>query len=498
MSFLFLFSNLHFALEVLGALVFLMAAWLAFDSYTIRKDFLTGSRGIGFLLLSVAQVIHSVSGHADSLEYAMHGLFIGGLSFVLLNLILERPVDRPSLKGVFLLPPLAITGIYADSVTAGLFLLCALFSFWQYHKESKKILAPFFTGFFFLFLGRIAATYYAQDQFSVLWIAGHIAEIIGFLALAVWVLKYLHARMREEIVLLFVSMALFISIAVTFAFSFILINQVNDAVRANLSTNARVLDYTLDRLRQESLAKAELLAASASLKKALHDKDFTAVEDILSEFMVRQGLGFLTITDTEGTVLLRAHALTQKSDSIASEPIIQKALAGKSAVTVASAPNEAFSVRAAAPVVDGTALVGVVVAGFPLDDPFVDNIKRITGLDMSIYEKDRIVASTIFNENGQTRISGTLLNNPRVFGAVIGRGETVTLDTAIVSQPFLASYLPIKNDSGAVVGMVSAGRSQHEIAEIATAANVLTLATVAAIILILIMPIYVVTKKLSE
>ena len=56
MSLFFLFNNLHFAVEILGALAFLIVGWLALDAFLIRRDFTTATRWIGFGFLVLWQV----------------------------------------------------------------------------------------------------------------------------------------------------------------------------------------------------------------------------------------------------------------------------------------------------------------------------------------------------------------------------------------------------------------------------------------------------------
>ena len=95
MSLFFILNNLHFAIEVLGALAFIVVAWLALDAYFLRRDFLTASRFAGFAFLAAWQIIHAFNINSDPLTYFGVILYILGLVLVLLNLILERPVGRP-------------------------------------------------------------------------------------------------------------------------------------------------------------------------------------------------------------------------------------------------------------------------------------------------------------------------------------------------------------------------------------------------------------------
>src|SRR3990167_1611011 len=104
MSFYFLLNNLHFTVEVLGVLVFFLVSWLAFDAWRLRSDFLTASRGIGFLMLAGGALVHAIALEGDLTLYMGSALYVLGLFFVVLNMVLEAPVKRPEFKAGVLLP----------------------------------------------------------------------------------------------------------------------------------------------------------------------------------------------------------------------------------------------------------------------------------------------------------------------------------------------------------------------------------------------------------
>lgn len=498
MSFFFILNNLHFSLEILGALAFGTVAWLSFDAFRIRKDFTTISRGIGFILLAAWQVIHAFGFVSEVYGFAGYGIYFFGLLFVAANLALEAPTERPQFKGVVILPALTPLLPIFNAVASITLLLIVLLSFRQYKKELKKTLAPFVLAFTFLFLGAVAAVFSPQDSFTNLWIAGHILELLGFASLGWWVWQYLQLRIREELLLIFISVTLLMAVVVTLTFSSILVNRIETQTRASLLTDARVLNFATTRLQEEARAKADLLAYNLDLRTAVEENNFVALEKIATDLFRDEKLGFLIILDAEGGVMLRAHGLTKKGDNLSAERAVEAALAGESLSTIESSEVEQFSIRAASPLIANDKVIGVVVAGFPLDNAFVDSIKKITGLEMSIFRDNTRVATTSFNPDGRTRSVGIKQVDQRVSDAVLSRGESITVRTEILSRPFLASYLPIKNVDGQIVGMMSAAQAQEEIAEIANSTNQLTLISVVILMLILTAPIYLVTRRLGR
>jgi len=520
MSLFFLLNNLHFALEILGAIAFMVVAWLSVDSFILRKDFTTATRWVGFGFLAIWQAFHAFNFSSEVLIYSGYGFYFLGLIFIIINLLLEAPVKRPEFKAIVILPGLSSLALPLNIFISIGLLLIAWLSYRQFKKELKKALTPFIIGFAFLSLGALTSIFYDHATFDLLWILGHLLEFVGFLAIGYWVWSYLHLRVREEMLLIFVSVALFMAVIVSLSFSTILSSKVENETKNNLITDAKVLNFTLKRLQGEAEAKSRLFARNEELIEAMADDNFLKMEKLATEYLEDEDLGFLIVTDKEGFVILRAHALSKKGDALFGENAVDEALEGEDSSGIESSPAEGFSIRAASPIISdrsfttsddkeegdeeetrtfrGDEVQGLVISGFLLDDVFVDSIKKLTGLEMSIFADKERVASTIFSRGGQSRVTGTQETNKRVIETVFSNKEAIALRTEIASKPFLASYFPILDSNSEVVGMLSSAKPQQEIVNTTQATNRLTLIVVIIIMLVLSMPIYFITKRLTE
>ena len=492
----FFLNNLHFFLEVLGAVVFIAVAWLAFDAYVLRKDFLTASRGVGFAFLAAWQIIHAFHFESDVYNYLGYVFYLAGLLFVLINLIREHPVERPVFQAVLVLPSLAgiLSGINLLA-TAGLGLI-GFTALHQYRKEYKKALIPFISGFCLLTLGSLVSVFYKTDPIGGLWLAGHIFEGLGFLAVGWWVWSYLQLRIREELLLILVSLTLLMAVVVGLTFSTILVSNVESSTKANLSASSKVLDLSLAGLKEEALAKVRLLTQSGQLASALAGNNFSELEMLSVEYMKNEKLGFLSVMDQGGNMIFRAHALTKKDDNLSGEAVVREALNGNSGVAFGRGVAEGFSVRAASPLVHQGKTVGVLMGGFQLDNAFVDSLKKLTGLDVSVFDGKTISATTILNPDRRSRSAGLVETNKEVLGTVLSDKKEITLSNNISSRPYLATYLPIVNN-GEAVGMLSVAKAQSEILGTITRTNRLTFVVSAIILMILSIPLYFVTRRLT-
>lgn len=495
MSLYFFVNNFRFALELLGAVAMLMAAWLTADTYSVSKEQKILVRTVGFGLVAAWQIISALGAGSDPLSFLGFTLYAIGLAGILGSFIASQKLAMPA---ILIIPPFAAFAGPLYGVAAILLLAIAGASYQQSKKEFNPTWKRFYVSFLLLGVGAVFAIFAQGNELGLFALAGFASSLAGFLLLVAWVWQFLALRIRESLVIIFVSAALLLSTVVTLAFSTILISQITSQTEESLLIDARVLDLSIDKLKRESLAEAALLAADPRLGAAVAADDFPELQAVSESFMERYSLGFVTITDARGAVLVRAHALSKRGDSLAGERALEEALAGKTFVTVEESPVEKLSIRAGAPVKQKNRVVGAVIAGYPLDNALVDGIKRVTGLEMFVYEGDTSVAATAFAEDGRTRLTGLRLEDGEVKSSVLSGGASMTAQATLRGQPFLASYLPLVSGDDKIVGMLSAAKPEQDILDIVNATNRLTLITVILIMLALAYPIYAFTKRLTE
>lgn len=497
MSLYFIANNLHFALELVGALVFFVMAWLSVDAYAVSRNYSSAMRILGFFFVGVWQIIHAFGVGGDLVNFA--GFFVYLIGLVLLLASFLTGPRLATVSAIILLPSFTSLTPFFEGIAATLLGAVSFLAYRQAKREFNKSLEPLWLGFLFLAVAALGTVIVgAQNEDNTLWYVAHALEAVGFTSFAFWVWQYLKLRVRESLVLIFISMTVFIATIVTLAFSTILIGKIEQETRNNLLINAKVFDFAVQGLTSESSAKAKLAAADEKLGNALSQGDLLLIESTLSEYLKEEHLGFILLTDTSGTVVMRAHSPGERGDSLAGERAVEEALVGNTFATIEFSPAEKFSIRGAAPVYQNGKIIGAIVAGYPLDNTMVDRIKKITGLDTTLYQGDLAIATTALSEDGRSRLTGEALAESSIKDNVLSRGENVTARVVIKDMPFLASYIPIINGDGKIVGMFSAAKPQADILEIANATNRLTLVTVTILLLLLAFPLYFLMRRLLD
>jgi hypothetical protein len=496
MSLYFLINNFVFAFGMVGTIVFLMATWLSFDAYRLKPDTFTLLRTIGFSFTALSQCIHALVLENDILSYASVILFVIGLALLVFSFFKKNELMA---HAIIVVPAFTLWEQYFSAVSMLLLFGISYLAYRQYKREYNRTWIPFSISFLLVGLSSLVSTVavgtYSSNLVTLIEL---IIQAFGFSVLGYWVWQYMRLRIRESVVMLSIGVTFLLATIVTLTFSTILISRVTNETARNLITDVKVLDLSINSLQEEALAKTTLATKDPSIATLIQKNDIAGLNQVAEKILETYNLGFLTITDAVGDVLVRAHALSRRGDSLLGERAFEEALLGNSFVTIEDSPVEGLSIRAGSPINDGKKVIGTIIAGYQLDSVFADNMKRVTGLEMFIYKDMVSVAGTAFASDGITRLVGVSLDDSNIQKSVFEKGDTVTGSVIMGNDPFEASYSPLLNKDGKTIGMLSAAKSEGDIVKIANATNRLTLITVIFILLALLIPIFAVSKKVSE
>lgn len=502
MSLFFIFNNAHLAVSLFGALAFFMIAWLSFDIFVIRKDLKTFCRAAGFSLLVLSQLVAAFTAESlvdtSPLTLLDQWLFTAGLVLVAVSYLWSRRSTVAILAAAVALVPLGLgLELSFEAFDLAIVLVAAILVFWQLLYDHNRSLIPLIIGFVLLAASRgfLAVIFYSAT--SDMLFGGYLVfEFLAFLSLLVWSWQFLVFRIREEMTFIFSGMALLIATVVTVAFSSILITQVTNNAMVSLATSVKVMDLAINSKQSEALAKVKLIAQNEALPGLVAERKIDELDLSLQQELASENLDFLMITDEVGEVVKSVPSSGRAGDNFRQTVFGSKAMLGESVVTISGVGGEPLAIVAASPIIVDDVVIGILVGGFKLDNVFVDNLQKVTGLGASIYSGVDRVATTEVEVDGTTRLS-LKETNQQVVGQVLGAKNGITLQTTINSRPYLASYLPLSDVDGNTVGMLAATQLGNNVVDLAAKTNQLTFIIVVALMLIIAAPIYFIAKRLS-
>ena len=482
---------------MIGVIVLLMVAWLNYDSFKQESNSLVLMRCVGILFFLDWQILHSLDVKNDLILYFGYALLIIGLAFIIISFAQSKQL---SMSAVIVIPTFTLYIQQLSIISSILFFAVAYFAFRQWKKEYNKTWVPFATAFLiFGFVYFINILDSMQNHTSLIYILNNLLELVGFVFLTVWVWQYMRLRISESAVMILVGVIFTLSTIITLAFSTILIGRVINETSNNLLTNVKVLDFSLNGMKREALSKVQLVAKDVDIINAINSNDFSALDEVSGSLLEKYNLGFLIITDKNGAVLVRGNALSKRGDSLIGERVYEEALLKNSMVTIEDSVAEGFSIRAGAPIYDrNNKIIGVAIDGFQLDNALADKMRKLTGFEMFIYKNNMSIAGSALGIDGRSRLSGNKIDDSVIYKTVLSEGKNYTGSIEINGARFHSSYMPLINGDDKIVGMIASAKPEQDIVNVADATNRLTLLTVLGILLILVFPIYFISKRISN
>ena len=353
--------------------------------------------------------------------------------------------------------------------------------------------------------------------FGPIWIAEQASLLIAASLLIRWVGQYLLRRLQTQLFMIFISMALGAFLLTSTTFSILLLQNMQAATLDRLHADVKALGLMLEQKQQEVTSTAELIAADRRLPELLKGargepraassddatdpsslvaRDSSPTESGLAgfarDFILAKQVDTLIIMNADGQVIARGENPDSVGDSLSEDPLFKAVKEqGKSAPGLTrqeGAVAPLISVRAAAPIKQGEAVIGVVITGAVLDNAFVDGIKRTTGLDAAVYADNTLSASTIVLNGDSSRWIGTQETNEQVTEAVLTRKEELQTQINLLNQPYLASYLPLVNREHQPIGMLFVGTPHLTVLRTAATSLQLTFIITAVLMIISIFP----------
>ncbi|MCL2122691.1 MAG: methyl-accepting chemotaxis protein, partial [Desulfovibrionaceae bacterium] len=237
----------------------------------------------------------------------------------------------------------------------------------------------------------------------------------------------------------------------------------------------------------------------SELAEALAANDKKALIQLAHMLKERLRMDRVEITDAKGILVACSCEKQHAGDDMSRDPSVAHALKGESTsgILYDEQGDKSMTRRASAPITRNNALIGAVSLVVNKDTPeFVDSLKKLTGMEVTIFAHDTRLMTSIKGADGK-RIIGTKVNNPHVEQKVLKDGETVIGRASIQGIPFNTVYWPMQDIDGRIVGMWFIGTSLEKQDKAQTHAILIICLGSAAIALLLAFAAALVGRKIA-
>lgn len=548
----FWLGNLHFVILVAAALGFFSAGWLNLDSHRQTPETKMLVRAIGFFVIAFWFLL-SASGYLFGEKnwilacIELIGVAILAIGFyieplpeipgstdhsnknqVLINLrswylsffqpnpskgdkAKDQDKKHPSFV-MFSLPSLVIYIIKLPIVIWGVLLVRV----WAF--STKGLIKDFLglrNALIFILLSRILSLadifsgssniviFNLTRQYSYFWIAENTLMLIGVAILLKWIFYYLSFRPAPKLFITFITFSISIFVVSTVLFTGFLYSAQQKNILETLRKNAAVFDFTIKELKmQNELAAYSIAQRQPVIDGATENKADLAASGLGNPIKDLK-VGGEAITNRSGEVLATSGSYISAGESLVNDPTIAQALQGKvvsSLVIEHLLDTDQIVARSSYPIVKDAKVYGVAVTDFPIDQAFVDNVKELTKLDVTINIGD-VHNATTFVDYNQRRISGTKITNQDVL-KLITEGQKSAWAWAgterVGSLAYSTVYRSLADSDNINIASLMVGQSQKEAIDEISSSIRLTFISISVLILISLLPLYFVAKSISK
>lgn len=271
--------------------------------------------------------------------------------------------------------------------------------------------------------------------------------------------------MRDMVWLIFG--VLVTSICIFSASNYFMTKGFEASFQKEIKTIRTIVDDMFDKKKLAFLSEACQFSNSSDLHLLFLKNDFDQLKQMTKDTMMHCNANIAVVVDIDGNVLCRGHS-NQYGDTISESEIIKNALSGKSLVDIVHLNTYGLSVLAASPIFIEKKLVGAIAFGEAFQThSFVDEVNRLTGFDMTIFDKKTRLSTTIVRDG--KRAVGTDIENSDIAAMVLERGRSYNADATILGHAYKTVYWPIRDSIGVIHGMWFLGMEVDDVQRTITA-----------------------------
>ena len=257
-------------------------------------------------------------------------------------------------------------------------------------------------------------------------------------------------------ILLFIAALVVLLVGGTLAFTTV---QADRLARSTIDAGLKETRDVWQAIQADRFNKLKLgvrvLANDPYFKAALAERDQATTLDSLGERGQDLGADFMMATDAQGVLVARTDRPSATRDNLASDPLVRRALDGDDAATLWRQGDRLYS-AVAVPMQTGPALVGVLVAGYGLNEAVAAQIRRLTRSEVAFVVQAK-------GQPPRLSVSSLGTREPALAAAVsrpeLAQAEMAPFEVDLDGDRHIGVRIPLRAAGGEEVGSALALRS---------------------------------------
>jgi serine/threonine-protein kinase len=257
-------------------------------------------------------------------------------------------------------------------------------------------------------------------------------------------------------ILLFIAALVVALVGGTLVFTTV---QADRLARSTIDAGLRETRDVWQAIQSDRFNKLKLgvrvLANDPYFKAALGERDQATTLDSLGERGEDLGADFMMATDPAGLLVARTDRPSATGDDLSADPIVRRALEGEDSATLWRQGDRLFT-AVAVPMQTGPELVGVLVAGYGLNEAVASQIRKLTHSEIAfvVQSSGQPALLTVSSLGTREASLSAALARPELAGA-----ETAPFEIDLDGDRHIGVRIPLKTAAGEPIGAALALRS---------------------------------------
>ncbi len=242
------------------------------------------------------------------------------------------------------------------------------------------------------------------------------------------------------------------TVAITTIFSLLYFNNIIvDISEEKAIASMGIVEKEIESIKNEIVEYITKLSTDDKIISSVKSKNSNNLQNYINNQVKSSNSDYITVTDTKGVVI----ASTNNGfigQNISNSTLIQSAIKGNTISDIGREFSNFYGIYTAVPIYDNKALIGVISADFSLENTdFIDNMKSLINNDISIFENDVRVSSTVIQDG--KRLVGTKLD-PNIANTVINNRKGFLGKANVFGKNYITAYKPTFSMEGSVRGVI--------------------------------------------
>jgi len=264
----------------------------------------------------------------------------------------------------------------------------------------------------------------------------------------------MRTNIRAKLIMLIISIVVGVMLFSIYFISKMVETRMTKMFRENLDNTLDSVEKEYGRIEKETLASAKSFAEMMAIVRNVMLKEIPQIQQEVINLKAVVDLDLLEVGDEQGLVMVGGSDLDEYGKDKSGDHLIQAALAGKAVIEAQLTPA-GLLIKAVAPIKLQEKVLGTFTTGRYLDESFLEKIKKMTGVELFLFKKERakegLIAATLAIDKAKLQNAfNKILNQKYAY---------VTID----SRPYMVGIVSVVNVKKEVIATIRGARPRQQL-----------------------------------